>query len=230
MMGRCDHCDDLAELVDVGSGILYCPACRKAESDMLAGKKPAAAIVSAFLQAEAKIFKAAGKFVNQHGEKLQRRNAYIGERQGPLTAGDKAHICILAREAFVVMHDREPSNQAEFDQWRREQQLKACGFASLTHCDQRHKTDLESHFLNLKGESAKAFKRQMKREVGDKSVALGVLKGNLKKFGLHEGYAATICRSMHKCELANATVKQLWDVVFQIRKNQQRKRRKGLAK
>ena len=208
MKGLCDHCSIVAELVDVGHGIRYCEVCRRAEAQMLAGDK----------------------FVNQHGRALQQHNPYPGERRGPLTREDKARVCILAREAFEHMHGRGPATQAELGDWRREQQRKACGFDSLTLCQQEHLAALEAHFLDLKGESGQAFRKLMQPQMRERQKVLGVLQANLRTFGLMEGYAATICRSRCKCELGQASVKQLWHVIFTIRRNQQRKARGGKAK
>ena len=203
MKGVCDHCSFAGELFDVGHGMRYCEVCRRAEQQMLGGDK----------------------FVNQHGRAVQRHNAYPGVKRGPLTREDKARVCILAREAFEKMHGRGPVTAAELADWRREHQQKACGFDSLTLCQREHLPALEAHFLDLQGESGQAFRKLMHPEMSEQRKALGVLRANLRAFGLMEGYAAVICRSRCKCELDQASVKQLWHVIFTVRKNQQRKRK-----
>ena len=208
MFGYCNHCQEPAELTHVGHGVHYCPKCLQDEQQLLVGTHAAAA---------------PHKFVNQHGKRLGQRNGYVGERHGPLDNEQKARICILAREAFVRMHGRAPASEAELAAWRHEQQVKACRLGSLTHATQAQMPDLEAHFLDLKGESGQAFRKLMKRDTGNPHVARAVLRKNLATFGLAEGYAAVICRSKCKCELHEANATQLWKVIFQIRKNQQRK-------
>lgn len=157
------------------------------------------------------------KHVNQHGREIGARNNYPGERHGPLDNGQKARLCIMAREAFERMHSREPFNAAELAAWRREQQVKACGIDSLTAVTQAHWPALEAHFLDLQGESGRAFTRLLQPELKAQRLARFKLTAALKERGLAEGYAAAICRMQYKCDLDAATARQLWRLVFTIR-------------
>jgi len=163
------------------------------------------------------------KYVNQYGKKLGRRNAYPGERRGPLDNGQKARLCIMAREAFEKMHGRAPASAAELEAWRREQQQKACGLLSLTFADQKDYPALEAHFLDLLGESGKAFMRLLKPELKEQRQALAVLARDCRERGLNLGYPSAICRKQYKCTLEEASPKQIWRLVFTIRNRRQAK-------
>lgn len=154
------------------------------------------------------------------------RNAYPRVRTWlPLGNQQKAALCILAREAFEAVHRRAPASQAEFDAWRRDQQQRAIGESSLTLAKQSDFSRLQAHFLDLKGESGRAFNALMKPAVTDTAQARAVLARELRKAGLAEEYAASICQRKHKCALAEATPKQLWDLVFTVRNRAAKARR-----
>jgi hypothetical protein len=170
------------------------------------------------------------KYVNQHGERRGERNGYPSRASSALLdKGQKAHLCILAREAFMVVHSREPRHQDELTAWRQAEQLAACGLGSLTAADQRHLASLEAHFLNLKGESGRAFQKLMAPELGKQRQALAVLERETLAAGLaFPAYPAAICRTQYKCTLEEASPKQLWRLVFTVKNR--RKRNAGGAR
>jgi hypothetical protein len=159
------------------------------------------------------------KFVNQHGKRLEQRNGYPSRAPGALLdKGQKAHLCILAREAFERVFGRAPHGQHEFDTWRRQQQERACGLVSLTDADQRHWPALQACFLDLTGESGRAFAVLMAPDLKAQRVALAALERNCLKMGLaFPAYPSAICRTQYKCALGEASPKQLWRLTFTVR-------------
>lgn len=165
------------------------------------------------------------KRVNQHGNA---RNAYPSRAAGALLdAGQKAHLCIMAREAFERVHGRAPHDTHELTKWRREQQQRATGLVSLTDADQRHWPALQACFLDLKGESGRAFNVLVQPDLKEQRKALAVLQTNCRERGLPMSYPEAICRKQYKCTLEEASPKQLWRLVFTVRNR--RKKPPGLT-
>jgi hypothetical protein len=156
------------------------------------------------------------KRVNQHSEA---RNSYPSRASGALLdKGQKAHLCILAREAFERMHRRPPHDQHELDRWRREQQQRATGLVSLCDADQRHWPALQAAFLDLNGESGRAFAVLVAPDLREQRKALAVLERNCLAAGqAFPAYPSAICRQQYKCTLEEASPKQLWRLVFTVR-------------
>lgn len=148
----------------------------------------------------------------------------------------KAAICILAREAHEKLtadcadntdsdfrtsekfsvHSRV-SRAISFSAWRREQQLAAVAKESLRDCVQGDYLKLVAHFQDLKGETGRAVKTHMRDAVQEKAIALRKLETECALRGLDLSYPARICKSKFKCALDEATPRQLWCLVFDIR-------------
>jgi len=116
---------------------------------------------------------------------------------------------------MAINTDLTPS--ACFTAWRHVEQGKACGVQSLCACTQDHYGRLVAHFQALAGETVAAA-RTLVRDAGNgRRIARYKLGQELSKRGLQVGYAAAICRSKYKCDLADASEGQLWKLVFDIR-------------
>jgi hypothetical protein len=135
----------------------------------------------------------------------------------PLDDGQKAHLCILARETFETVHGRPPHNLAEFNAWRYEQAVEACGVASLRVATQREYKLIEGRLLMLKGNAAAAQRAEERAATEPRRLAMFKLREALAERGLHESYAAAICGRQFKRPLAEATEKQLWCLVYTVR-------------
>ena len=159
------------------------------------------------------------KWNNQHHTS---RNSYPSARN-PLSNTQKAKLAILARKAARAMH-LTFVNDTQYQMWRHEQQTKACGKHSLTLCSQDDFNPLVAHFLDLAGESGEAMNRLLKHGVEEKEVAFHKLTEACDQAGLPMAYAATVSRNKFKVGLNDCTAKQLWQLVFTI------KRRSGAKK
>ena len=62
-----------------------------------------------------------------------------------LTNRQKASLCQMARQAWI-----EAGSALDFSDWRRQQQLKVVGKASLTQCNQDDYRPLANHFVAIK--------------------------------------------------------------------------------
>lgn len=141
----------------------------------------------------------------------------VPEPGAPLDDGQKAHICILAREAFEHVHGRPPSSQAEFDHWRRAEQERACGVSSLRAATQAEYKSIEARFLKIKGEAKAASRAAARAATEPARLAMFKLRDALRERGLDESYAAAICRKQFKRSLSEASERQLWCLVYTVR-------------
>jgi hypothetical protein len=143
-------------------------------------------------------------------------------RRTPAVAGllsneQKAALCIRARAAFEFVHRREPHNCAELEEWRRAEQQSCTGKASLTSCTQADYLPLLAHFQNLAGESGHALNNVLRAGTEDVRQAMHALGAACGQRGLPMAYPAAICRRQYRCELGQATARQVWNLVYTVR-------------
>lgn len=155
--------------------------------------------------------------------------AVRGSELSPLNNEQKAVICILAREAY----DKIGCLAGEkYTEWRHEQQQIACGKLSLCTATQKDYRALRGHFLALLGRTRAAFKDFVAAEAGDTGFAMAKLKHEIKNASdviqNGEDYVRKIARSRFKTmDLKSLGSKQIWNLIFDIRRNAQRRRRKS---
>ncbi len=130
----------------------------------------------------------------------------------------------IRRGRITVSKNLVKSKQLE--DWRREQQLAACGVASLCAATQQHYRALRAHFNNLLGTpagAARSFRDTMRTGPvtdsapgGDTHEARELWRHNLDKAiaahsadGVTTAYMESICKSEFKVPLAAATPYQL---------------------
>lgn len=143
-----------------------------------------------------------------------------------LSNEQKAAICRLARRAYDTWAGREAFEDANdglsmskcFEAWRRVEQGKAVGRQSLRDCTSDNDyLRLTAHFQNLLGDSGRALNSLLRHGEEPRVVAFHKLQLALRERGLHEGYAAAICRRQFRCELGDASAKQLWNLFFTVK-------------
>jgi hypothetical protein len=145
------------------------------------------------------------------------RNDYPRRSRGVLSNHQKATLCMAAREAFEKMHGRAPLTQSEGDRFRHEHVVIATGKAGLRDCVQDDYLPVKAHFLDLIGESGAAMNAHLAHGVESRKLALHHLEKMCEQRGVNLAYAASICRSMFKCALDDASVKQLWKITFRLK-------------
>ena len=134
----------------------------------------------------------------------------------PLSREQKARLSILARQAYA----HQKVQGMKVDEWRREVSQQVCG-CRISEATQGNWADLKSAFEDLCGNVEKAFRTQMREGDNKRRVAMWKLTQALAAKGLETGYAGKICRAQFKCELEEASAKQLWCLFYTItnRKN-----------
>jgi hypothetical protein len=162
---------------------------------------------------------------------LHRSCAALGG--SPLTNEQKRDAIVLMREAWAggLAPDADHSAEA-FTAWRRAQTLVACGHPHLTACHQRHFPAIMAHFARLSGKPSVA-RYWATRIIGDearqaRSLLARAIREAADVIAKGEEYAASICRTRFKCGLEDCSQRQLMMLVFDVRRNAQRRRAKGV--
>jgi len=145
----------------------------------------------------------------------------------PLTNIQKRILSQLARRAFnreLAMARGRGEKLADLNEvaFRHQHVAQACGKLGLRCCSQDDYGAVKAHFLDLLGEHTAAFTAVHHGEGNARRVAEYKLIEACKITGLGLPYAARICANQFKCELDDATEKQLWCLTFTI-KNRGRK-------
>ena len=144
-----------------------------------------------------------------------------------LSTDQNRQICMLARRAYDAWPMREEYEliNAEmsvtkcFEAWRHVEQGKVTGRQSLTDCtSEEHFLPLLAHFANRAGAGARALQLLLRHADERRIVVYFKLCLALEERGLDEGYAAHICRCKFKCDLGDATEKNLWSLFFDVKK------------
>ncbi|WP_414664884.1 hypothetical protein [Horticoccus sp. 23ND18S-11] len=142
----------------------------------------------------------------------------------PLSNEQKGRLCQLARQAYDAWTGREAFEEANptlavskcFEAWRRVEQGKAVREQSLTRCTQDHFLPLRAHFKAMLGNGDGALRDHLRAQEEPRIRARWKLEAALAERGLDQGYAAAICRRQFKCELGDASEKQLWALFFTV--------------
>ena len=149
----------------------------------------------------------------------------------------KRNIAIAARAAYQAWPEREAfeainseiSRTECFEAWRHVEQGKAVGIQSLRECTQAHYARVLAHFQRLAGRADAAIRTIARDDDNDRRIALFKLREECTAAGLSEAYAAAICRRQYLCELAAASDKQVWRLVYTIRNRASSKRKHSVA-
>lgn len=161
---------------------------------------------------------------------LQRACAALGGQ--PLTNEQKRDAILLMIEAWPGAPEAEKSAD-EFTAWRREQNAIACGHPHLTACQQRHVPAIMAHFARLAGKPSIARYWDERAIMGDgarqaRSLLDRAIREAADVIAKGEDYAASICRTRFKCGLEDCSQRQLMMLVFDLRRNAQRRRAKAV--
>lgn len=132
-------------------------------------------------------------------------------------------------ETFPMEHDAagEPIDPLLWNEkdFRHHHVAVACHKDGLKCCSQEDYAAVKGRFLHLLGEDGKAVKVLVHGETNAKRIAEYKLLKELRRAGLSNGYAESICRNMFHCTVADATDKQIWKLIFTIRNRASAKRK-----
>jgi len=143
--------------------------------------------------------------------------------RGPLSHNQKAKLAIAARSAFDKHHKAGLiDNGQTFDDWRHAECSAATdgrvgGFREATQRDYRL---LRGHFANLNGDGATAIQDAIhgSPDEADLDQARAILRRECRTKGhAYPEYPAAICRQQYKRPLSEASIKQLWSLIYTVR-------------
>lgn len=171
----------------------------------------------------------------------------------PLSKTQKMVIARLAHSAWQeelkrgrVTISANLVKSKQFDDWRHDEQQKACGKRSLTDCTQFHYRELKAYFEGIIGTpaaAARSFRDNMRHgPVNDSAGPDDTHEGRelwghklqeaIKEFadvGIKISYAWAICKNKYKCKLTEATAYDLKRLTYDIISNGRSKRKKARA-
>lgn len=161
--------------------------------------------------------------------------AMDGAALAPITANQRRELAILARRAFEKLYDAgQISESTEFDTWRHQQAIQAVERPGLRDCRQEDFAQLKSHFLRLLGNEAMATRMQARADTDARRVAMWKLEQACKDvqdvISNPNGYLMSICRARFKTlDFDRLSAKQVWVLVFDLRRNAQRRRKREVS-
>lgn len=153
----------------------------------------------------------------------------------PLSGEQKRDLAQLARRAFNKLYDSgKISESSEFDAWRHQQVRQVCERNGLREARNEDYLALQVHFLGLLGHTAMADRKRVQAQLEPQRWALAKLQAECEAasdvIDRPREYASSIARGRFKtAQIENLSEKQLWMLVFDIRRNAQRRRAKGRA-
>ncbi|HTJ78518.1 MAG TPA: UvrB/UvrC motif-containing protein [Rariglobus sp.] len=150
-----------------------------------------------------------------------------------LSNGQKADIAQVAKRAYDGWAGREAFEDANpglsrskcFEAWRRYEQGKAVGRQSLTQCTDGDFLPLIAHFQNFMGNGSAALQTLLRQAEAGRITMFFKIQQALAERGLDEAWVAKICRCKYKCALGDASERQLFSLLCDIRRS-----RKALPK
>ena len=155
--------------------------------------------------------------------------AMRGSEQAPLTTGQRR--LLMARLVVPAWKHMRAKGLAgdNLEDWRREEQFKACHKESLRAAVQADYPRLRAHFLRLLGRVEESRQWDRRAMGGNLDVARAKLRQALADAGPVLGdaraYAAAISRSKFKTlDMDSLTSRQVWVLVFDLRRACQKKR------
>ena len=163
--------------------------------------------------------------------------AVHGASTAELSVLQKRELCILARRAFVARQQAGLAPQTEKGQahavserWRYEENFKACHKEHLRACTQADWPLLKAHYLRLLGHVVPARALETRAATNDVRVALFKLRAEFAAardvIGNPEAYVGHIAITRWQRPLSELTARQLWVLVFDLRRNAASRRKK----
>lgn len=171
--------------------------------------------------------------------------AIDGAAGGALSNEQKRDIVMWARKAWELAGRPGCANQQQvqeqirltqaeaFDLWRQDEQMKAVGKHHLTSAQNFAFPALMAHFARLAGQPAIAEQWLKRTALDGRRQAMAKLQREM--YLAHDviekpgDYVGAICWAKCKCRLEAASPKQLWMLMFDIRRAAQKRRAKGSA-
>lgn len=163
----------------------------------------------------------------------ERQQAAInGAAAAALSRAQKRNICMMAERAWLAQGcpfwepRQDPAvrlaRTSALELWRHLEQEHLTGRKHLTQCGQGDYELLLAHFARLAGDGRAAERAEARMSGDDKRRAMAVLRRELaaarRQIADPRRYVETIARSKYKAGLDGLTPKQLWTVIFDLRR------------
>ena len=154
-----------------------------------------------------------------------------GAAMAPMSGEQKRDLVLLAKRAFEKSGASSQASES-FEDWRHHQVKIATERNGLRECRNEDFLPLQAHFLRLIGQTAMADRRVLKYETEPRRWALHKLEaecGEAKDvIDRPMEYVLSICRARYKVQtLDDLDEKRIWVLMFDLRRNAQRRRAKG---
>ena len=149
-----------------------------------------------------------------------------GAALAPLTNEQKRELVLLARSAWAFI-----GRPLDFDTWRHQQVAQVCERHGLREARQEEYLLLRAHFLGMLGQQRMAQRDLVLAAVEPRRVALHKLEQEFAAvtdvIDRPQEYVEAIARARFKIGLDDCGEKQLWVLLFDLRRNAQRRRKKA---
>lgn len=154
-----------------------------------------------------------------------------------LSAKEKQALGMISRTCYDKLVDMGVLDEDEISltDWRHQEVSRATkGKASrLGDAESWQFRQIRGHFRNLMGDGGGAFQDSTRDQGGraDWELAYHKLEGACKQWEVvWPGYPLAICRNQYRCELRDATAKQLWALFYTITNRGRAKRKEAARK
>jgi hypothetical protein len=159
-----------------------------------------------------------------------------GAALAPLSREQKKDLILLAQRAFerVSKNSALPAPYSTFDAWRHQQVMQVCERGGLREARNEDFLALQGHFLGLLGQPVLAERRRVASQLEPRRWALAKLHQECDAatdvIDRPWDYICSIARSRFKTpQIEELGEKQIWMLMFDVRRNAQRRRAKGKA-
>jgi hypothetical protein len=152
-----------------------------------------------------------------------------GAALAPMSRDQKRDLVLLAKRAWEKL-----GQPGTFEEWRHQQVRMVTERGGLTECRNEDFLPLQAQFLRLVGQTAMAERKVLKYEMEPLRWAQHKIMVECKTASdvidrPHE-YVLSIARARYKVQsLDDCSEKQLWGLMFDLRRNAQRRRAKARA-
>lgn len=157
-----------------------------------------------------------------------------GAALAPLSNEQRQELARLALRAYAHAYPSPSQPRPLFDDWRHEQVKIACERDGLRQAHQEDYALVKAHLLRIVGQGAQANRMEDRAQLEQRRVALHKLGQECKAAAdvIENGlsYVRSIARARyHGAGLDALNEKQIWGLIFDLRRNAQRRRAKGRA-
>ena len=163
---------------------------------------------------------------------VRQQSAINGAASAPLSKEQKRNLCILAERAWnahgcpLWEPRQDPAirlcRTSAMELWRHMEQERLTGRKHLTQCGQADYFLLKAHFARLAGADREADAAEARIPGDDARRAMAVLRAELaaarSQIADPRRYVETIARCKYKEAIEDLTAKQVWTVIFDLRR------------